>query len=102
MHSFLAAWEGFFAGAKGSSSGLGWGGVGAECHPPSPQDMEKKKHFVSSGFTAITSERQDDRTSLHCSGEAEGKEPRLQKLNRGTHPLLSSLITSPRHGYKQH
>lgn len=82
MHSFLAAWEGVFCRSEREfqRSGMGGGGkrVGAECHPHHPRTW-KKKHFVSSGFTAITSERQDDRTSLHCSGEAEGKEPRLQK-----------------------
>lgn len=82
MHSFLAAWEGVFCRSEREfqRSGMGGGGkrVGAECHPHHPRTW-KKKHFVSSGFTAITSERQDDRTSLRCSGEAEGKEPRLQK-----------------------
>lgn len=73
--------RGFLPERKGVPAVWDGGGgkrVGAECHPHHPRTW-KKKHFVSSGFTAITSERQDDRTSLRCSGEAEGKEPRLQK-----------------------
>lgn len=87
--------------------GRGWkeGGVAAECHPRLPRTW--KKHFVSLDFKgrAITSNTQEDRTSLHVIAElknAERKEPRLQKLNGGTHPRASSLITSPGHGYKQH
>lgn len=45
--------------------------IRAECHPPVAPGHEK--HFVSSGFkgTAITSETQDDRTTLHGDGRTK-------------------------------
>ncbi|TNN58323.1 hypothetical protein EYF80_031445 [Liparis tanakae] len=65
-----------------------------------------RKHFVSSGFedTAITSEMREDRNSPLCSG---GEQRRTENhafddFTGGTHPLRSSLVTSPRHGYKRH
>lgn len=83
--------------------GRGWkeGRIGAECHPCHPRTW---KNILFRQVSKAQQSHRIRRVSGHpCSARGRAKKRwGVWTTPSKTHPLVSSLITSPRHGYKQH